>query len=56
MATTPIYRQVMTRAIAEQIRWKTAYERAKDDLGRANAPPRPPDNQRASVRGFVGQG
>lgn len=56
MATTPIYRQVMTRTIAEQIRWKTAYERAKNELGRANAPPRPPDTQRMSVRGFVGQG
>lgn len=56
MSTTPLYRQVMTRAIAEQIRWKAAYDQAKDQLGRANAPPRPPDNQPRSVRDVVGQG
>jgi hypothetical protein len=44
-ATTPVYRQVLTRAIAERIRWKADYEAAKSRASPANAPPRPPDNQ-----------
>ena len=28
-STVPIYRQVMTRAIAERMRWKAEYEAAK---------------------------
>jgi len=44
-APTPIYRQVMTRTIAEKLRWKADYEAAKARASPANAPPRPPDSQ-----------
>ncbi|WP_194098869.1 replication initiator [Nocardioides daphniae] len=55
-ARAPVYRQVMTRAIAQRIQWRTDYEAAKARAGPTNAPPRPPDNQRpllgvASVKG-----
>jgi hypothetical protein len=39
-ATVPVYRQVMTKSIAERVRWKTEYELAKQrasPTGSANA-------------------
>jgi hypothetical protein len=42
-ATVPIYRQVMTRAIAEKMRWKAQYDAAK-----AAAGPDPPDQPASS--------
>jgi hypothetical protein len=54
--STPIYRQVMTRAIAEKIRWEQEYAAAKERAAWANAPPRPPDSQPKPVRGTAGQG
>lgn len=50
-ATTPIYRQVLTRSIAERLRWKKQYDAAKERASPANAPPRPPDNQPSSFAG-----
>ena len=41
----PIYRQVLTKSIAEKLRWKADYEAAKARANPANAPPRPPDSQ-----------
>lgn len=38
-ATTPVYRQVLTRSIAERLRWKAEYQAAKSLAGQANAPP-----------------
>jgi hypothetical protein len=32
-ASVPVYRQVMTRAIAEKLRWKRQYDRAKETAG-----------------------
>lgn len=50
-ATTPIYRQVLTRSIAERLRWKRQYDAAKKARATpANGPPRPPDNQPDLVR------
>jgi hypothetical protein len=42
-ATVPIYRQVMTRSIAERLRWKAEYEAAKATIG-----PDPPDRPASS--------
>lgn len=54
--TTPVYRQILTRSIAERLRWKQAYEAAKARASPANSPPRPPDNQPQLCGGQVGQG
>ena len=42
---TPLYRRVLTHAIAEHLRWKAEYEAAKTSSSPANGPPRPPDSQ-----------
>lgn len=42
-ASVPVYRQVMTRAIAEKIRWRSEYEAAKVLAG-----PDPPDHSASS--------
>jgi hypothetical protein len=42
-STVPVYRQVMTLAIAEHLRWKHDYETAK-----ARASPMPPDRSASS--------
>ncbi len=52
-ASTPLYRQVMIRAIAQRVRWRREYERAKAQSGpdppREPGPrplsPRPPDRR-----------
>lgn len=44
-ATVPVYRQVMTRAIAEKIRWRAEYDAAKASVG-----PDPPDRVAPSSR------
>jgi len=44
-SSAPIYRQVLTRALAERLRWKKQYEAAKARASPANGPPRPPDSQ-----------
>jgi hypothetical protein len=44
-STVPIYRQVMTRAIAEHLRWKSEYERAKARASPVTTLVRPPDSQ-----------
>ncbi len=51
-STVPMYRQVMTRAIAERMRWKAQYEAAKAlqgassvagmDVGGGDHPEKPP--------------
>lgn len=51
-SSTPIYRQVLSRSLAERLRWKAEYEAAKAGLNPANAPPRPPDSQPISC-GFA---
>jgi hypothetical protein len=43
-SSTPLYRQVMTRSIAERIRWKSSYEAAKARASPANNLPRPPSS------------
>lgn len=42
-ATVPMYRQVMTHAIAERVRWRAEYEAAKKSVG-----PDPPDQPASS--------
>src|SRR5690606_16421458 len=44
-STVPVYRQVMVRALAERLRWRADYEKAKAACSPATGPPRPPDNQ-----------
>lgn len=46
-ATVPVYRHVMTQALAEKLRWRADYEKAKARASPvpSNAPPRPPDNE-----------
>lgn len=43
-STVPVYRQVMTHALAERLRWRADYEKAKSRASPATGPPRPPDN------------
>lgn len=43
-SSTPLYHQILTRSIAEKLRWRAQYDAAKAAGERANAPPRPPDN------------
>lgn len=44
-STVPIYRQVMTTAIQERMRWKAEYDAAKARASPATSRARPPDNQ-----------
>ena len=54
---TPIYRQVLTRSLAEKLRWRAQYDAAKAaDDDRANAPPRPPDQPAHLVWGCARHG
>jgi hypothetical protein len=59
-ASVPVYRQVMTRAIAEKLRWKRQYDRAKEHAGpdppAASTPPRPPDSRPTKVAGLAVKG
>ncbi len=48
-STTPIYRQVLTRSIAERIRWKAEYQAAKARAGPPTALPRPSDRRALQV-------
>ena len=55
-STVPIYRQVMTSAIRERMRWKAQYEGAKARASPVTTSARPPDSQphvvgAASVKG-----
>ncbi len=47
-SSTPAYRQVLTRSVAERIRWKRAYEAAKARASPVTTLPRPPDSQPTS--------
>lgn len=49
-STVPVYRQVMVRALAERMRWRADYEKAKAACSPATGPPRPPDNQPLELR------
>jgi hypothetical protein len=59
-ASVPIYRHVMTRAIAEKLRWKRQYDQAKQHAGHdppaAPTAPRPPDSRPAKVAGLAVKG
>jgi hypothetical protein len=55
-AVAPVYRQVLTRNVAERLRWRQQYELAKVQVSPSNSPPRPPDNQPRSVGVVLGQG
>jgi hypothetical protein len=48
-ATTPVYRHVLTRSIAERLQWKQDYRDAKARAGPAPHLSRPPDSQPAPV-------
>ncbi|MFC5175594.1 replication initiator [Nocardioides taihuensis] len=47
--TVPLYRQVLTRSIAEKLRWRRQYEAAKARASPPTTLPRPPDSQPDSV-------
>ena len=59
-ASVPIYRQVMTRAIAEKLRWRRQYEQAREHAGHdppeAPTAPRPPDSRPNQVAGLAVKG
>jgi hypothetical protein len=45
-STVPVYRQVMTRAIAEKLRWRRQYEQARQHAGPDPPGARPPPSSR----------
>jgi hypothetical protein len=55
-STVPLYRHVLTRSIAERLRWRREYEAARSRAGPGTSPLRHPDSQpsscgRAPVKG-----
>jgi hypothetical protein len=58
-STVPVYRQVMTQAIAEKFRWRAQYDQAKRYAGHAPPPTtslRAPDSQPSEVAGLAVKG
>ena len=55
-SNTPVYRQVLTRSLAERLRWKREYDAARQRATPANGPPRPPGSQPNLVWGRARQG